>query len=295
MANKRKGLGQLGVDALLTRSDLAGPAAEAGERLTEIGIERIHPGRYQPRRRMDDEKLEELAASIRSQGLIQPLVVRVAGSGDYELISGERRWRAAQRAGLETVPVVVRKADDRTTAALSLIENIQREDLSALEEAGALQRLAKEFGLRHQEIADAVGRSRSSVTNSLRLLELAPDARELLESGQLEMGHARVLLRLPPDRQRMAGQEMIAQAMTVRKAEKYVEGLLGPGSRGNKRKTSGSAEIVSLERRLSEHLGTPVRVEHGSRGGKVVITYANLEVLEGILARIRVTVADDDI
>ncbi len=294
MAKKQTGLGRLGVDALLTGGNLPeapGEAgSEAGGKLLQIGVERIRRGRYQPRLRMDEEKLEELAASIRSQGLIQPLVVRFAGGGDYELISGERRWRAAQRAGLETVPVVVREADDQTVAALSLIENIQREDLSALEEATALQQLVEQFNLKHQEIADRIGRSRSSVTNLLRLLELASEARDLLEQGQLEMGHARVLLRLPRNQQGAAGREMVSKEMTVRKAERYVETLLAGSvadpSQLQRRPSRPSPEVASLERRLTERLGTPVHISHGKRGGRLVIDYANLDVLEGILQKI---------
>ena len=290
MAKKQKGLGKLGVDALLTGGNLPEMPGTAGEKLLEIGVERIRRGKYQPRLSMDEEKLEELAASIRSQGLIQPLVVRFAGGGDYELISGERRWRAAQRAGLETVPAIVREADDQTVAALSLIENIQRADLSALEEANALQQLVERFNLTHQEIADRIGRSRSSVSNLLRLLELAPDARKLLEQGRLEMGHARVLLRLPRQQQGAAGQEMVSKGMTVRKAERHVESLLADsGADKSNSQHPPSPEVVSLERRLAERLGTPVAISHGKRGGRIVIHYANLDVLEGILQKINGT------
>ena len=287
MAKKHKGLGKLGVDALLTGGGLPEAPGKAGEKLLEIGIERIRRGRYQPRLSMNEEKLEELAASIRSQGLIQPLVVRFAGDGNYELISGERRWRAAQRVGLETVPAIVREADDRTVAALSLIENIQRADLSALEEANALQKIVERFNLKHQEIADSIGRSRSSVSNLLRLLELAPDARELLEQGHLEMGHARVLLRLPRHRQGAAGQEMVSKGMTVRRAERYVEKLLAESTTDKSRpRQRSSPEVALLERRLAERLSTPVRISHGRKGGRIVIDYANLDVLEGILQKI---------
>ena len=292
MKKKRRGLGKLGVDALLTKDPSVDEVTEKQtEGLIEVGIEHIRPGRYQPRLRMDEDKLEELAASIKSQGLIQPLVARFAGDGGYELISGERRWRAAQRAGLETVPVVLKEVDDQTVAALSLIENIQREDLSAIEEANALQQLVQRFGLKHQEVADQIGRSRSSVSNLLRLLELSPDARELLEGGKLEMGHARVLLRLPRHQQWMAGLRIVTKEMTVRQAERYVQGLIEEGERPDKGededKPSRSPEISALERQLSEHLGTPVHIRHGTRKGRIVIDYAGLDVLEGILDRIR--------
>ncbi len=288
MAKRRKGLGSLGVDALLSKKGVAGGADDgiAGEKLIEIGIERIRPGRYQPRLRVDDERLEELADSIRSQGLIQPLVVRVLNGGEYELIAGERRWRAAQRAGLEHVPAVVRDADDRTAAALSLIENIQREDLSALEEANALQQLATKFDLKHQEIADIIGRSRSGVTNLMRLLELAPDARELLENGSLEMGHGRALLRLPRDQQGPAGLEVIARQMTVREAERYVESLLDEDKKKKKKKKTRPPEITTLERELADCLGTPVHIQHGKKSGRIVISYGSLDVLDGILEKI---------
>ncbi len=282
MAKKRKRLGNLGVDALLSRNKLP-----AGERLTDVGIERIRPGRYQPRVHIDDEKIEELAASIKSQGLIQPLVLRAVSDGGYELIAGERRWRAAQRAGLETVPAIIRKADERTAAALSLIENIQREDLNALEEANALQQLAVKFDLKHQEIADLVGRSRPGVTNLIRLLDLAPEARALLENGALEMGHGRALLRLPRDRQGPAGQEVAAKQLTVRETEEYVETLLNKGEKKKKKHPSRPPEIPVLERELAERLGTPVRIQHGKKGGKVTIRYASLDVLDGVLEKIR--------
>ncbi len=285
MARRRKGLGSLGVDALLTRKTTA-DADDAGEELADLGIGRIRPGRHQPRLRMDDKKLDGLAASIKSQGMIQPLVVRTVADGDYELIAGERRWRAAQRAGLERVPAIIREADERETAALALIENIQREDLSALEEANALQQLVAKFELTHQEIADIIGRSRSGVTNLIRLLELAPDARELLEDDRLEMGHGRVLLRLPRNQQGAAGQEMIAKQMTVREAEAYVEALLGEG-RKKKKKPPRPPEITTLERELAERLGTPVHIQHGKKGGKVIISYATLDVLDGVLRKIR--------
>ena len=284
MAKKRKGLGSLGVDALLTKRPFV---SETGERLADISIERIRPGKYQPRIHMDETQLEELAASIKNQGLIQPIVVRSVNGGDYELIAGERRWRAAQRAGLERVPAVIKEASEQTAAALSLIENIQREDLSALEEANALQQLATKFNLKHQEVADIIGRSRSSVTNLMRLLGLAPDARVLLENGRLEMGHGRVMLRLPRDQQGPAGQEMIAERMTVRQAEVYVESLLSKNIRKEKKKLPHPPEIKALERELAEHLGAPVNIQHGRKGGKLVISYSSLDILDGVLEKIR--------
>ena len=292
MAKKRRGLGSLGVDALLTKQveRVADTDTEqaAGERMVDVGVERIRPGRYQPRVRMDDEKIQELAASIKSQGLIQPLIVRVVSDGEYELIAGERRWRAAQQAGFEHVPVIVRKADESSAAAMSLIENIQREDLTALEEANALQQLAVKFDLTHQEIANIVGCSRAAVTNLIRLLGLTPEARELLEKGELEMGHGRVLLRLARDQQGPAGQEMIARQMTVREAEEYVESLLNKDENREKKKPPPRPpEIAALERELGERLGTPVQIKHGRKGGRVVISYGNLDVLDGVLEKIR--------
>ena len=285
MAKRRKGLGSLGVDALLTgRGATADAGRETGDRLMDVGIERVRPGRYQPRLRMDEGQLEELAASIRSEGLVQPIIVRAVNGGDYELIAGERRWRAAQRAGLERVPAVVREIDERTAAVLSLIENVQREDLGALEEANALQQLAIKFDLKHHEIADMIGRSRPGVTNLIRLLDLSPDARALLEDGGLEMGHGRVLLRLPRDRQGPAGREMVAREMTVRDAEVYVESLL---SRKKKKRRRRPPEIGALERELAEHLGTPVSIRHGGKGGRLVISYGSLDVLDGVLEKIR--------
>ena len=290
MSKKRKGLGSLGVDVLL--SAVSKPAEEGQPIATDPGlrhvpVDKIRRGRYQPRRQIRPEALEELAASIRVQGVVQPVVLRPVGDG-YELVAGERRWRAAQLAGLGEIPAVVRELPDQAVAAISLIENIQREDLSPLEEAAALRRLIDEFGLTHQAVAEAVGRSRAAVTNLLRLLDLSADAARLLEEGLLEMGHARALLALPPERQGEAARRVVERGMSVRQTERYVRLLLEPGSRQETTGASRDLHVEELERRLGEQLGARVQLRHARSGkGRLVIHYNSLDELEGVLAHIR--------
>jgi len=292
---KKRGLGR-GLEALLGPKAAAEvPALEPmpGEALRTLPIDALRPGRYQPRRAMDADKLAELAESIRAQGVIQPIVVRALPDRTYEIIAGERRWRASKQAGLAEVPVVVREVDDRTVVAMALIENIQREDLNPLEEAQALQRLIDEFDLTHAQAAEAVGRSRAAVSNLLRLLELPPAIRALLEQRKLEMGHARALLTLSPDLATRLAHEAAEHGWSVREVEhRAAQFAAGKVPTTTKRKTGGKAsaspDIASLENELSELLGSKVTIAHGRGGkGRLVIHYANLDALDGVLERLR--------
>jgi len=279
MSTKAKGLGR-GLDALL------GGDEAPRDSLLQLAVSRIRPGRYQPRTRMDQQALAELAASIRSQGLMQPLLVRPVDRDRYELIAGERRWRAAQMAGLEEVPVLVREVPDAAALAMSLIENIQRENLNPMEEAAGLQRLISEFKMTHEQAADAVGRSRSATTNLLRLLKLAKPVQEMLMEGALEMGHARALLALDPARQIEAGNRVAARGLSVRETEALVQSMLK--GRTARRKPRGDRDIARLEEEVSERLGTTVQIRPGRRGtGKVLLHYSSLEHLEQLLKKLR--------
>ena len=285
--NKKARLGK-GLDALLGNIE-QGVAAVDGE-LRQLPVAAIRKGRYQPRTRMDEESLRELAASITAQGIVQPLLVRETAAGAYELIAGERRWRAAQLAGLKDVPVMVRQVDDEAALAVGLIENIQRENLNPIEEAGGLRRLLDEFGLTHQQVADTIGRSRTAVSNLLRLLNLDPGVREHLEARRLEAGHARAILALPREQQGAAADLVMRRRLSVRQAEQLVRRLLAQAGakKKDKKKTVLDPDIRRLEEELSEHFAAPVRVE--SRDGKrghVKIEYGSLDELDGILARIR--------
>jgi ParB family chromosome partitioning protein len=290
MSGGRKGLGR-GLEALLGSGakdvgTVTAPASAPETEYRTLPIDRLRRGRYQPRRDMDPEALEQLAESIRHQGLMQPLVVRRLEGEDYEIIAGERRWRAAQLAGLHEVPVLLKVVDDETALALALIENIQREDLNAMEEAIALVRLQDEFGLSQQQVATAVGKSRAAVANLMRLVKLAPEVQELLARGDLEMGHARALLSLQPTDQLAAARRVVAGGLTVRQTETLARKWPLPDTRSVAARPD--ADIARLEEDLSNRLGTAVDVRHGSSGsGRLVIHYTNLEVLEGILERIR--------
>jgi ParB family chromosome partitioning protein len=277
--NKPKGLGR-GLDALL------GGDESPREALLTLPVGRIRPGKYQPRTKMDQQALAELAGSIRSQGLMQPLLVRPVDRDRYELIAGERRWRAAQMAGLEQVPVLVREVPDDAALAMSLIENIQRENLNPMEEAAGLQRLVDEFKLTHEQAADSVGRSRSATTNLLRLLKLARPVQEMLMEGALEMGHARALLALDGARQIEAGNRVAAKGLSVRETETLVQTWLsGPAPRRKKR---GDRDLARLEEEASERLGTTVEIRAGRKGGgKVVLHYSSLDHLDQLLKKLR--------
>jgi ParB family transcriptional regulator, chromosome partitioning protein len=286
-AAKRRGLGSRDLDVLLGTADAEGAAA-TGEELAILPLASIAPGRYQPRRRIDEAKLAELAASIKAQGLIQPVVVRALGRDSYELIAGERRWRAAQQAGLTEIPAVVRDVPLQSVLAVALIENIQREDLTALEEAQALHRLLEEFNLSQQQVADAVGRSRAAVANLLRLLELPEPIRQLLDDGRIEMGHARALLTLPEARAIALAEKAAVQGWSVRELEEAARLAQLPRGDGHRSGRRADADILALERELSEKLGTRVQIAHGRSGrGKLVIRYHSPDELEGILAKLR--------
>lgn len=288
MAKKHRGLG-IGIDALLSKStQTASPVGDAEDaaKPRSIPIDKISPNRLQPRNRVGQKNIEVLAGSIRNHGVLQPLLVRSrpGQDGNYELIAGERRWRAAMQAGLQEVPVVMRDSDDQSSATLALIENIQREDLTVLEKAAAIERLISIFHLTHQELAERLGQSRSAVTNLLRLLQLAPQTMEYLRDGQLEEGHARALLGLPAAQQDAAAGEVINKKMSVRQTEIYVRRLNAGKKNKVKPRAGDSAEVGRLQRQLEEQLGTPVRIKHRSNGhGEIIIHYASLDILDGIL------------
>jgi ParB family transcriptional regulator, chromosome partitioning protein len=283
---KRRGLGSLGVDVLLSAS--SSPASSLNGELRQLAVDSIRRGRYQPRIRMRPEALQELADSIRVQGLVQPVVVRPLEDAEgFELIAGERRWRAAQMAGLDTIPALIKPIPDQAAAAMSLIENIQREDLNALEEANAFHRLITEFELTHQEVADAVGRSRAAVSNYLRLLELTEPVRQLVDEGKLEMGHARALLALKGDTQVQAARYVVLRALSVRETERYVKGLLA-GRFHRSPVARRDANVTDLERRLGDTLGARVEVHYDQKGkGKLIVHYTSLDELDGIIAHIK--------
>jgi ParB family chromosome partitioning protein len=287
-AAKKRGLGR-GLDALLGGDGAGAPSVieQEGE-LRTLPIHQIQPGQYQPRRHWNDEALDELAASIRAQGLIQPVVVRAIGKHSYELIAGERRWRAAQRAQLAEIPVLVKDVPEVAVPAMALIENIQRQDLTPLEEADALKRLIDDFDLTHQQAADAVGRSRASVSNMLRLTEMPESIKKLLDNGQLEMGHARCLLTLPErDAERLA-LEAARHGWSVRELEEAARRAQTAPKGKAKSASPRDPNITDLERELAERFATRVELAHGRGGrGKLVIHYHSNDELEGILGKIR--------
>jgi len=278
-----KGLGR-GLDALLAGVDEPATSAES---LRMIAVDRVRPGKYQPRTRMDEASLAELADSIREQGVMQPILVRPVDGARFEIIAGERRWRAAGQAGLHEIPALVRTVPDNAALALALIENIQREDLNPLEEAQGLSRLIDEFGLTHDAAAKAVGRSRSAVSNLLRLMALPKSVQEYLLTGKLEMGHARALLALAPSQQASAASRVVDQQLSVRETERLVHGLLNPAKRAARRSKPGyDADTARLENEIAETLGAVVHIEPGRKGaGRIVIRYSTLEQLDGIVAR----------
>lgn len=282
---KKPGLGR-GLDMLLSSARSQSTDTEDTV-LKRLPVERVRPGQYQPRTHMDADALQELADSIKAQGLVQPIVVRKLNGGEYELIAGERRWRAAQLAGLHEIPAVVRDIPDQAAAAMSLIENIQREDLNALEEAGALRRLIDEFGLTHQQTAEAVGRSRVAVTNLLRLLDLQPEVKALLDAGQFEMGHARALLALQGAQQVEIAKLVVQRQLSVRDTERLIKQVLENAS-VEIPAFKPSPDVVRLEQRLADTLGAKVAIRYNRSGkGKLVIEYNSLDELDGILGHIQ--------
>ncbi|MDP5040682.1 ParB/RepB/Spo0J family partition protein [Flavobacterium sp. W21_SRS_FM6] len=286
MSVKKRGLGR-GLDALLATSQSSNNQSPEQEgELRKIPVEFLQPGKYQPRKDMSSDALEDLAASIRSQGVIQPIVVRQISEQKYEIIAGERRWRASQIARLDVIPCLIKDVPDEAAVAIALIENIQREDLNAMEEAQALDRLMVEFELTHQEVATAVGKSRTTVTNLLRLNNLNEDVKLLLEHGDIEMGHARALLSLQGEQQNEAAQIVSGKGLTVRDTENLVRRLLEPVK--PKEQTKPDPDVQRLETSLSENLGAPVSIAHNAKGkGKLVINFSSLDQLDGILSHIK--------
>ena len=294
---KRKGLGR-GLDALLGANvnvqspatvqeaieEVQSPNPAVDEQLKYVAVDLIQRGKYQPRRDMNPEALEELSASIKAQGVMQPIVIRPISADKYEIIAGERRWRATQLAGLDTIPAVIRHVTDEAAIAMALIENIQREDLNPLEEAVALKRLQDEFELTHQQVADAVGKSRTAVTNLLRLISLSKEVKKLLEHGDIEMGHARAMLSLDDEKQRVIASEVVAKALSVRQTEALVRRTLEEINHPKEKKEQYSPDLHKLEEGISEKVGVPVMIQHTAKGkGKLVLKYNSLDELDGIL------------
>lgn len=289
VSSKRRGLGR-GLDALLgATADGHLGAAVADNQLRELPVDLIERGRYQPRTRMAPEALEELTQSIRARGVVQPIVVRPMADGRrFEIIAGERRWRAAQAAGLTEIPAVVREVADDAALAIALIENIQREDLNAIEEATAVGRLIEEFNLTHQEAADAIGRSRVGVSNMLRLLDLGDEARTLVEQGELDMGHARALLALNGEVQDQAARQVVSRGLTARRTEELVRRLKATAEAKPGRVAGDDPDVRHLVEKLSEQLGARVQIMRGGGGkGRLVIHYSSLDELDGILEKIK--------
>jgi ParB family chromosome partitioning protein len=295
MSARRRTLGR-GLDALLSTPDSSGaadsPSATAGAGLHDLPVDLLERGRYQPRRDLRADSLEELADSIRAQGIVQPIVVRplaaAGGAIRYEIIAGERRWRAAQLAGLQEIPAIVRDVPDEAAVAMALIENIQRENLNPLEEARALERLIDEFGMTHQQAAKAVGRSRAAVTNLLRLLDLSPDVKRMVEIRELEMGHARALLGISDAHAQLAAaRTVVSRGLSVRETERLVKRVSAPSADSVVTKKP-DPNVARLEADLGDRLGARVQLRQGTKGsGKLVISYNSLDELEGILAHIR--------
>ncbi|ARR50557.1 ParB/RepB/Spo0J family partition protein [Photobacterium damselae subsp. damselae] len=289
----KRGLGK-GLDALFATSSVALAKQQAANQaqtlsndgaLRELAVSQLQSGKYQPRKDMADEALAELTESIRAQGIIQPIIVRELTNTHFEIIAGERRWRAARQAGLKQVPCIVKSVDDRATMAIALIENIQREDLNVMEEAQALERLQSEFSLTHQQLAQAVGKSRTAVSNLLRLNQLATEVKHLVETKQIEMGHARALLALPTEQQLAIAQIVVSKALTVRETEALVKKQLEPQVEA--KKVTRNPAVEAIENRLSEQFGTPVAISKQKNGkGKIVISFDQDHQLQQILDKI---------
>jgi len=291
MSKKARGLGR-GLDALLNSTRTYPQSDESGNSessdLKDLPVDIIQRGKYQPRIDMNQEALDELANSIKAQGVVQPIVVRPIGEGRYEIIAGERRWRATQLAGMSTIPAIIRDVPDEAAIAMSLIENIQREELNPIEEAAALQRLIDEFDMTHLQAAEAVGRSRVAVTNLLRLLSLNDDVKRMLGNGDLEMGHARALLTLDDTKQIQAAHQVVAKSLSVRETEKMVKRIINGFDSHPKHTKVSNPDVDRLENNLSEKLGAKVKISYKDTGkGKLEIQYNSLDELDGILAHIK--------
>tara|TARA_R110001592_G_scaffold135108_4_gene351055 strand:- start:1463 stop:2338 length:876 start_codon:yes stop_codon:yes gene_type:complete len=285
---KKRGLGEKGLGALLRGSniDLKSDDSEDGE-LKHLPVEYLQRGKYQPRRDMDQDALQELAESIRQQGIMQPIIVRTIEKNKYEIIAGERRWRAAQLAGLDKVPTIIREVEDNAAVAMALIENIQRENLNSMEEAIALQRLQEEFSLTQAEVAEAVGKSRSTVTNLLRLIQLTDEVKLMLEHGDLEMGHGRAMLALGPEQQIQAARMVESKSLSVRQTEALVRKFLEEIKNKPEQEVKVNKDVERLEEDLSERIGASVSIAYTNKGkGKLTIKYNSLDELDGILKHI---------
>ena len=286
MAKKKRGLGSLGVDVLLSAVETESAISASEKLLQQLPIELIRQSPYQPRQMMKPEALEALASSIRKQGVVQPIVVRKV-NGEFQLIAGERRWRAAQQAGLQEIPAVVKKVNDQEAAAIALIENLQREDLNPLEEAQAFANLIEKFGLTHHEIGEVVGRSRAAVSNSLRLLALVDSVKEMLNQGQIEMGHARALLALGKKEQKICAQTIVKRQLSVRAAEKLVKQAQQNDEKKSQSSKQVDPDIARLEQKISDRLGANVTIQYSPNGsGRLQIRYNNLEEFEGIVEKL---------
>ncbi|MBT8058541.1 MAG: ParB/RepB/Spo0J family partition protein [Xanthomonadales bacterium] len=285
MTSRKKPVLGRNLSSMLSQTTLEQVQSASRDELRNLPLDTIRPGRYQPRSVFDEEKLSELADSIQAQGVVQPIVVRPVGDGEFELIAGERRWRAAQIAGIDDIPAVVRDVPDEASVAMSLIENIQREDLNPLEEATALRRLIDEFQMTHQQAAEAVGRSRAAVSNLLRLLELMQEVKDMIDLRVIEMGHARALLSLDDDLQVQAAREVVNKRLSVRETENLVRRLQQSKKRKGSRRID--PDILRLQTRMGEALGARVRIQHQASGkGKLVISYNSSDEFEGILERL---------
>lgn len=285
-SRKNKGLGR-GLDAFFGEG-LGGDAVELSGHIEEVELASLHAGKYQPRQAMDENSLAELASSIKAQGVISPIVVRPTGGANYEIIAGERRFRAAALAGLEKVPVIIRDVDDKQALAMALIENMQREDLNPLEEAQGVLRLIEEFGFTHEAAAEAIGRSRSATTNLLRLLELTEEVKSMLSAGEIDMGHARALLALSGAQQILAAKTVAQRSLSVRQTEEFVKHLLEGRSTKKRKVVIKTRDDERLEEALAETLGTTVKLTANRKGkGHIVIEFSNLEQLQGIVDRIQ--------
>ena len=287
MSTTKKRSLNIGLGKMLSQANVSATSI-SGDQLRHIPLELIQPGAFQPRNDFNSENLQELAASILAQGVLQPIMLRQIKPQQYEIIAGERRWRAAQLAGLAVIPALVKEISNQAALAIGLIENMQREDLNALEEAQAFMRLIEEFGLTHEEVAKSVGKSRAMVSNLLRLLQLDEQVKTLLVHGDIEMGHARALLALTPNKQRMAGQQIVNKILSVRETEKLVKQLLAPEPKKTTAIKKTNPNLVKLQENLSNTLGTPVHFAQKKSGaGQLIIEYANLDILDGILKKIR--------
>lgn len=297
MSSKKRGLGNgRGLDALLgavrqAKEEVAvaetASIQQMGMSLLNLPLEQLQRGRYQPRRDMNPVALQELADSIKAQGIMQPIVVRTIGEHSYEIVAGERRWRAAQMAGLDSIPAIIRQINDDTAMAMALIENIQREDLNPMEQATAMHRFVEEFGLTHQQIAEAVGKARATVSNLLRLMGLPREVKTLLEHGDIEMGHARALLALPENQQAEVARLTVAKAFSVRQTESLVRSLLAAQDAPQPEKRV-DPNVAQLQQSLIDKLGAAVQIDYNKKGqGKLIIRYNSFEELDGILAHIQ--------